>query len=372
MRSAPFAIVAALSAACTTETPTATGPSPESSPESSPDPVDPRLRCVREHASSPAHELVVRALCGELTTHGGVSAGVAIAVDDQLRFSTAVGPRCQGRPEPLLPTTAVGIGSITKIITATLALAVAERHGIELDAPLGEAFPALSDPPSLRRLLTHTAGLRDPESAALVAAGDAWSQVIAAHRRPGEEHVYANANYLMIGRWLEHTTGRPLADLYAHEPALAALRPSLTLELDPSTRYACGHIAGLGWRAVEPTAVPPLPAWTLPAGGGLASAEALVRLPFALERTGRLPAMIDGRVPSDRPGWDYGLGIRVQGTGDELVLAHSGNTGTYWAELQWSPEHRVAVAVVSTTPQAFKATLHAAFTAGLARLAHSP
>lgn len=358
MRSSPLAIVAALSMACSPEPSTATEPSPEP-------PEDPRIICVREHPTSPAYEPVVRALCAELTTHRGVSAGVAIATDDRLLFSTAVGPRCYGQTEPLHPTTAIGIGSITKIVTATLALTVAERHAIGLDTPLHQTLPEFSTAPTLRQLLTHTAGLRDPEPAALLAAGDDWPRVLAEHRQSNDDHAYANAGYLLVGRWLERTTGQPFADLYAREPTLAPIRRHMALRLGAST-VACGHVTGLGWQAIEPTAVPPLPAWTLPAGGGLASVEDLARLPFALERVGRLPAMIEARVPSDRPGWDYGLGIRIQGAGDSLRLAHSGNTGTYWAELQWSPTRRVAVAVVSTTPQAFAATLRAAFTAGLA------
>lgn len=364
MRSSFPAIVAVISTACTTEPSSMTAPRAGAGAGAGAG-EDPRIICVRAHPSVPAYEPVVRALCAELTTHHGVSAGVAIAVDGRVRFSTAVGPRCRGQAEPLDSTTALGIGSITKLVTAPLAITIAERHGIDLDEPLTRALPEFTIAPTLRGLLTHTAGLRDPEPAALLATGDAWPHVLAEHRRPSGDHVYANAGYLLVGRWLEETTGRSFADLYAHEPTLDPIREHVTLELGSPMTLACGHARGLGWRAIEPTAVPPLPAWTLPAGGGLASVDDLVRLPEALERTGRLTAMVDGRVPSDRPGWDYGLGVRVRGTGDDLVLAHAGNTGTYWAELQWSPARRVAVAVVSTTPQAFKATLHAAFTAGL-------
>jgi len=98
----------------------------------------------------------------------------------------------------------------------------------------------------------------------------------------------------------------------------------------------------------------------------VASATGLARLPFALERSGRLPAMLEDGVQSARPGWDYGLGIRFQGEGEEQVLTHTGNTGTYWAELRWSPHRRISVAVLSSTPQAFEATVLAAFTAEMA------
>jgi CubicO group peptidase (beta-lactamase class C family) len=335
--------------------------------EGEPDPADPRLACMREHAGEADYAGVVRALCAELHDLRGVSASVAIVRDDRVVWSVAVGPRCHGRAEALRPTTPLQIGSVTKLVTAALALVVAEHEGVGLDEPLTAAVPELSPAPTLRQLLTHTAGLRDPEPAALLARGDAWPQALAEAREAAGRHVYANASFLLVGRWLERSTGRSYTELLAQHDALASVHARVRLDR-PSDASACTHVrtdAGQ-WRTTEVSAVSPLPPWTLPAGGGLASAEDLARLPFALEATGVLDAMLATRVPSDVPGWDYGLGVRMRGDGDALVLAHSGNTGAHWAELQWSPRHRVAVAVVVSTPQAFKATLHAAFTAGMA------
>jgi CubicO group peptidase (beta-lactamase class C family) len=333
---------------------------------------DPRLACMREHALDPARrqfEPVVRALCAELHDLRGVSASVAIVRDDRLVFGVAVGPRCHGRDEPLRVDTRSRIGSITKLVTTALALAVAERTGTSLDEPLATALPELSPAPTLRELMTHTSGLRDPDPGELLARGDAWPEALQEHREAAGGHGYANANFLLVGRWLERSRGRSYAELVAEEPGLAAVRALVGFgvgDASGSSDPACGHRPGPTWAPVELASEPPLPAWTLAAGGGVASGEALARLPFALERTGVLPKMLATRVPSDQPGWDYGLGIRMRGEDDALVLAHSGNTGTHWAELQWSPKHRIAVAVVSSTPQAYKATLHAAFTAALA------
>lgn len=340
---------------------------------------DPRIACVRQHAvpqaSGAAGSLdpalrtaVVRALCAELHDLGGVSASVAIARDDAVVLALAIGPRCHGGTEPLRPDTPLRIGSITKLVTTALALTHAERQGLSLDAPLPH-LPELEPAPSLRALLTHTAGLRDPEPHELLTRGDRWPEALQLHRQAPGTHAYANANFLLVGRWLERSTGLDYATLLAEDPTLAPVRDHVRLTAggrtgDPTA--ACGHVPGWRWQPLEPTAELELPAWTLPAGGGLASAEDLARLPFALERSGLLPTMLKTRVPSDRPGWNQGLGVRMQGEGDALVLAHAGNPGVSWAELQWSPRHRVAVAVLSSTPQPLKATLHAAFTAALA------
>ncbi|MCX4241159.1 serine hydrolase domain-containing protein [Paraliomyxa miuraensis] len=361
----------------------AAGGSSEDLPEDPPaDPAeDPRLACVRDllAAPHPGHAslepslraAVVRSLCAEVHDLRGVSASVAIVQEDEVVFAAAVGPRCRGQPERLRSSTPLRIGSITKLVTAALALAEAQRQGVGLDEPLA-ALSELQPPPSLRELLTHTSGLRDPEPHELLSRGDRWALALALHREAPGAHAYANANFLLVGAWLERVTGRELTSRLETEPTLAAVRERIALAMDDGARLACDHREGWGWQAIEASASPPLPAWTRAAGGGLASAEDLARLPFALERSGWLPAMTSTRVISDRPGWDYGLGIRMQGTGDALVLGHSGNTGTHWAELQWSPRHRVAVAVLSSTPQAYKATLHAAFTAALALQPQGP
>jgi CubicO group peptidase (beta-lactamase class C family) len=370
MRSVAVAVVTAVVLACSGERSVGVEREEVRKPEGVREPErrveDPREACVRAYASGDAAYVgVVRALCAELHDLGGVSASVAIVRDDRVVWSVAVGPRCHGRGEGLRASTPVQIGSITKLVTAALALGVAQREGVGLDDPLAMALPELSPAPSLRQLMTHTSGLRDPDPSELLVRGDAWPEALQLRREPAGGYVYANANFLLVGRWLERAGGRAYAQLWAEEPGLAAVRERVTLDREGASALACTHRRGSSgeWEATEASAEPPLPAWTLPAGGGLASADDLARLPFALEQTGALPLMLATRVPSDRPGWDYGLGVRMHGEGDALVLAHSGNTGAHWAELQWSPKHRVAVAVVASTPQALKATLLAAFTA---------
>ena len=365
------AAVGAIACAGDRAAPEESGPRREPSPSGAAD-DDPRLRCMRAHALDPAqaaYEGVVRALCAELHDLRGVSASVAIAREDRVVFELAVGPRCHGRDEPLKVDAPLRIGSITKLVTTALALRVADRRGTGLDEPLAAALPELSPAPTLRELMTHAAGLRDPEPQELLALGDGWPEALQRHREPAGAHAYANANFLLIGRWLERSTGRAYVELLEQEPSLAPLRALVSFApggTNGASEPACGHREGATWQPLELAAEPPLPAWTIPAGGGLASAGSLARLPFALEATGVLPRMLATRISSDQPGWDYGLGIRMRGEGDDLVLAHSGNTGTHGAELQWSPKHRVSVAVLSSTPQAFKATLHAAWVAGMA------
>ncbi|MCB9715034.1 MAG: beta-lactamase family protein [Myxococcales bacterium] len=340
-------------------------PAEPGSPRSPPRPasaVDPGLACVHAHPVPERWRPIVRAMCSELRSRGGVSVAVAIARGDEIEWSLAIGPRCRGSAEPLRPTTTLHIGSITKLVTAAAALLAAEQRGVELDEPLPSPMPGAA--PTLRSLLQHTSGLRDPETSAMLSAGEAWPTLLAEHRvAPGAFH-YANANYLLVGRWLEQVTGRPLPAWLHHEPRLAALAELVAFDPHQLDEPGCSHLPTmLGWSAWPLGSERPLPASTLPAGGGLASAEQLARLPAALARTAQLERMIAAPLSTDQPGTSYGLGVRMLSVDGERALAHAGQTAGQWAELQWSPATGVAVAVIATTPQPFRATTLAAFEA---------
>ncbi|MEM7159463.1 MAG: serine hydrolase domain-containing protein [Myxococcota bacterium] len=337
----------------------------EPTPHESPAPTSTRSAereirdCIAEHRAAPPFQPVITALCSERFRLDGVSVAVAIARGDEVLFETAVGPRCQGSPEALTTATTLRMGSVTKLVTAAVALTLAQQQEVSLREPLDLGSPPSTPPLSLSELLNHTSGLRDPEPPP---SGQGWwSAASTAREAPGSHH-YANLNYLAVGRWLERSTGGSFAELFAQRPEFAPLRERVTFDRTTATQLGCSHFGWGTWRRVPLATEAPLPAFTLPSGGGLASARDLARLPAALERMGVLESMLAESVPTERPDVRYGLGVRITETEAGPVLAHSGQTAGQWAELQWS-RGDVAVAVMSSTPRAFKATLLAAFEA---------
>ncbi len=323
--------------------------------------VDPRLECIASHPVPPRYEGVVRSLCAELHDLGGVGAAVAIAEGDRILFSTAVGRRCAGEDAPLRPTDTMRIGSITKVVTAAVAVGSLDDPSA-LDQDLRTVLPELDEPLTLRSLLMHTSGLHDP-SPVPPRDDEAFVAAVARGRAADRSYHYANANYVLVGRWLERTQGRTFTELFESSPVAAPLRSVVAFDLVASTQAACGHGGLFGANPVPLRDEPPPPPWTRAAGGGLASAEQLARLPHALAATGVLDTLIAQSVPTDAPGWSYGLGVRMRSEDDSRVLAHSGNTDRFAADLQWSPTRGVAVAVLSNTGHAYKATLAAAWAA---------
>lgn len=131
--------------------------------------------------------------------------------------------------------------SITKQIVATLVMRQVDAGRIVLDAPVGTylALPAAGDTPmpTVRQLLQHRAGLRNPEDTPADSAGipafykedeegSAWclAERIAP---PAEGFRYNNCDYILLGALLEQVAGQPVARQIA----------DLLAPLGPNTAY---------------------------------------------------------------------------------------------------------------------------------------
>ena len=91
---------------------------------------------------------------------------VAVVDRDRLRFAAGYGLADRSSQRPATAATAYLWFSMTKIVTATAALRLADEGRLDLDAPAGEYLGELrmrrAGQPTVRQLLTHTAGLSNP------------------------------------------------------------------------------------------------------------------------------------------------------------------------------------------------------------------
>jgi len=173
---------------------------------------------------------------------------VALAADDHgVLYEGAAGRRAADAGDPITPDTMLRIASMTKMVTTTAALQLAERGGLDLDSPV-QAYrpefaglqvldgfdgdtPLLRPPGScatVRQLITHTAGLaywfwnsdidRYEQITGTPNASAGSDGVFTAPlvSDPGTRFVYGtNADWL--GRVVEAVSGQPLdAYLQAH------------------------------------------------------------------------------------------------------------------------------------------------------------
>jgi CubicO group peptidase (beta-lactamase class C family) len=166
--------------------------------------------------------------------------GVAVAIFDGegVLFTAGYGWADIEQSWPMTPQTVMNIASISKTVTATAVLQLAERRLIDLDTDVNEYLPfsvrhpEFPDTPiTARQLLTHTAGIEDWDAYdASYACGDPavsladWirgyfepgGQYFAPENflstGPGEGYSYSNLGFGLLGYLVEVVSGEPFAD----------------------------------------------------------------------------------------------------------------------------------------------------------------
>jgi len=183
--------------------------------------------------------------------------GVALGLlHDGVERTAGFGVTSVESPLDVTPDTLFQIGSITKTFTGTVAMILAERGELDLDAPVRASLPtlALADDDvtarvTLRHLFTHTGGWVGDYFADHGAGDDALARMVAdLHRLPqltplGEVWSYNNAGFYLAGRMLEVAAGVPYEELVRNvllEPL--GLEHTLFFAEDVMTRrFAVGH-----------------------------------------------------------------------------------------------------------------------------------
>ncbi|MFC5185956.1 serine hydrolase domain-containing protein [Actinomadura harenae] len=265
------------------------------------------------------------------------------------------------------------IGSISKVWTATVAMALVDEGVLDLDVPVAETLPGLrlgtpelTGRVTLRHLLTHTSGI-DGDFFVDTGRGDdcleryaALLAEAAANHPVGATMSYCNAGFTLAGRVLEQVTGVQWDRLMRerlYEPL--GLTHTATLPEDVLRhRAAAGHMG-------DPPAV--APHWTLmrstgpaglicstprdvltfarlhlddgltPGGARLLSADAAQAM-----RTPQV-ALPDTRTLGDA----WGLGWILMGWSGRRLYGHDGNTIGQSAFLRVLPDAGLAVCLLT-------------------------
>ncbi|WP_037605916.1 serine hydrolase domain-containing protein [Streptacidiphilus rugosus] len=278
-------------------------------------------------------------------------------------------------PLPVTPRTLFVLGSVTKTLTATALVRLAEQGRVELDAPVRRYVPdlVLQDESAaaritVRNLLNHTAGLDWNLITDTGEGDDALAGFVAAMAElpliaePGARASYSQAGFNLAGRVVERVTGQ------TYEAAIASLLLE-PLGMDESffapadvltRRFAVGHnpdeagelTVGRLWRGVRGNNP----------GGGLVSCVA-DQLRWARFQLG------DGRTASGAPllptealhrmreatvalrgstlGDAIGLGWFLREVDGVRTVGHGGSANGQFAELLTVPERDFAVVTMA-------------------------
>lgn len=271
---------------------------------------------------------------------GVVHAGRIVAIEGRGRR----GPADVHTPGP---DTVFEIGSLTKTFTAGLIAVLASEGRLDIDAPIGryvDDLPHAWRDRRLAALLSHTGGLPEyldagnfrtlmPQALTpreIVAIAAARPVVFAA----GTRHAYNNTGYVLLGMAAEAVGGASFwSQLRARFFAPAGMTrtgPRTTVRDDGDV--ACGRFwDGAAWDDSPPLAAPGA---TFSAGGLVSTAHDLARWAVALDAGQILAPALRARMwrPAhlvDGTPIDWGLGWKIEGTGENPVVAHGGGTAGF-------------------------------------------
>jgi serine beta-lactamase-like protein LACTB, mitochondrial len=344
----------------------------------------------------------IRALGADTLTKDNLPGlSIAIAEDDQV-WTAAFGSADLEQNVPVDSHTLFRTASITKWMTATAAMRLADEGKLNIDAPIQQycpQYPVKQWPITSRELLSQLSGIRhyhgaNGEPRDTAAQRDALDALVKREQstqytrytevaptldafkddpliyQPGTHFLYSSLGYRVMGCVLEGAAQMPYRALMRNLVFTPAGMSTITE--DDAQIITPHRVAGYAWDENKHLIRAPFRdvSENLPGGGDLANPQDLVRFAIAFN-SGKLvqpktrdlmierPKLIDGSPAPDAPnyfgmgsGLYYGLGIFVgkSATGERLLM-HTGRDPGASTELLLAPDSSIAIAVMSNVSQ---------------------
>jgi CubicO group peptidase (beta-lactamase class C family) len=242
----------------------------------------------------------------ETADFGGFAGIVLLSEGGKVTLEKGFGTKVPQRmvrartPSDFLPAENWRWASVTKQITATIAMQDVAAGRLDLEAPITRYLPAFKGPTAKQitvgMLLGHTSGLPDSNAnngAAFRPGARVLPETVCAgavRDQPGKSFNYDNCDYIIAGRVLEAVNRKPYAQLLTER----IIRPlGMT-----SVRIAGPHVAGLGEATVN------LAAYGA-AGAITGTVRDLWRFDQALINGKLLPAAARAKMWEGRPQYGY-------------------------------------------------------------------
>ncbi|MCX6951833.1 MAG: serine hydrolase [Verrucomicrobia bacterium] len=306
-------------------------------------------------------------VASRLVAHRVPGVSIAVIADGRIEWARGYGVARVGDPAPVSADTLFQAASISKPVAAAALLALVDAGKLSLDTDVNASLTswkipasplAAGEPVTLRRLLSHTAGLtvhgfagyaadapRPTLLQVLDGTAPANSSQIRLALRPGTKWQYSGGGYCVAQQLLLDVSGESFA-AYARTHVLMPAGMTASTYEQPlpaalAPRAAAGHRPAGDRIPGDAHVYPELAAaglWTTPsdlARFALALAHSLAPAdtPDRILKPTTAAAMIDPPLADS----GYGLGIGVLGTGDALQFAHSGSNEGFRCTLVFYP-----------------------------------
>ncbi|HKJ07393.1 MAG TPA: serine hydrolase domain-containing protein [Flavobacteriaceae bacterium] len=173
----------------------------------------------------------IDSLFSELNTTKEPGAAVAVFKNGEIVYSKGFGMANLKEKISINRKSKFRIGSTSKQFTAACILILIEQGKIKYTDKLNQffhSFPNYASTITIRHLLHHTSGIRDYPTIALLKGlynneiytddmiMDWLTRQKQLNFKPGEEFMYSNSNYWLLGQIVENVSGKNLAD-FANE-----------------------------------------------------------------------------------------------------------------------------------------------------------
>jgi CubicO group peptidase (beta-lactamase class C family) len=303
-------------------------------------------------------------IAAELAAAGVPGGALGIVVDGRLAYATGLGVKDAATGEPVGADTVFRVASTSKTFTAATVMSLADDGLVSLDAPVTRYLPELRlQPPhdparlTLRRLLSHTAGVPDYLELECADGPDALAAWFAAHPNltlwtpPGRLWSYSNLGYSLAGLVAERAGAAPFRQLvedrvlgplgmvtatYDVDEVIAGNDYAVAHPLDPidATLTRCGLTDPPGYLYASVRDLGRFTEAVLAGGEGAVDPGSLVQM--ALPHTST-------QAPPDA---FYGLGLFQQRYQSALVVGHPGDLPGMHSAWWLVPGRRFGVVVL--------------------------
>ncbi|MEZ5290951.1 MAG: serine hydrolase domain-containing protein [Vicinamibacterales bacterium] len=298
----------------------------------------------------------------------GTVAGTSVAV---VRHGTTILSKGYGVADlewnvPMPADATFEIGSITKQFTAAAILLLRDEHKLSLDDPITKYlpdYPTQGKTVTLRRLLNHTSGIKGYTE--MEAFGDfqrldkprqALVDLFAAQPfdfEPGEEQIYNNSAFFLLGLVIEKVAGQPYADVVKERLFDKVGMPSsyYCSEKVIHTNHAHGYDTDATGLVLKDFLDHD---WPYSAGSLCSNTTDLVAWNRALHggkvlKPASYTEMTTPGTLSDGTAIRYGYGISVADIGGRRAIAHGGGIHGFLSESEYYPDDDLIVVVLQNT-----------------------
>lgn len=279
----------------------------------------------------------LRAACEDFrVSKRAVGLSVAVLDDGEVLLDAGFGLRDREAQLAAEPATLYRLASVSKTVTAALALRLVERDKLELDAAVSNYVSDLEPvigALTLRQLLSHTSGMRHytADRADNGTQHRTTVEALALFVRdpllfePGAKYSYSTHAFTLVAAAIENASKQDFVTHLRHE--LKQVAPALDCEVATDKKAQRSALYTRGLLGVQRSDPREDLSWKYAGGGMESTAHDLARFAQAvldakLISTESREAMWTGATLNDGSKIDYGLGWRVPSDG--VSASHTG------------------------------------------------